>query len=118
MIIKAAFVDCIKMLEFRKKMLKEVNNKNKNVEKGLQELTKEGLILIMNESKDFYFEDDHIIYTIPLTQQEREKETSDIRKGIVYNTSRVIKWFEQSQENKYQITSYLERHKIKIEGIN
>jgi hypothetical protein len=118
LIIKGAFVDHINMLQHSQKMLLEVFNKTKIIEVDLNSLSKEDLIIILNTSISYYFENSYIYYTINLTAEEKIKEEEDIKNGIKYDISRLKKWCEISEENKQQILNYLKVKNIVVEGLN
>jgi hypothetical protein len=115
--IKAAFVDCIEMLQHRRKELKNVNNKIKYLGDCLHDLTKEELIHILNNYNYEFTENSYIEYTRKYTEEEIEKEKESIKRGINYDISKLKKWCERSEENKEQILSYLKRNNIKIKGL-
>ena len=115
--IKAAFVDAIEMLEHRRKWLKELPNKTKEVFQDLEELTKEDLINLLQSIDSYRFSECHIIYTRPLNKEELQKEKDFYKVGICSDIRRLKKWCENSEEDKNQILRYLEKYNIKVEEI-
>jgi hypothetical protein len=118
LIIKGAIVDCIDMLQHRRKYLLQIPNKTKIVEVDLNSLSKEDLINILNTSISYYFEEDYIYYTIDLTAEEKIQKEEEVKNGIKYDISRLKKWCESSEENKQQILNYLKVKNIIVEGFN
>lgn len=115
--IKAAFVDVISRLVFRRKELANLPNKVKTIERNLNKLSKDDLINILNISESYYFEDESIIYTRALSELEREDFEFCINKGIEYDISRLKTWCDNSKENKEQILNYISLHNIEIKEI-
>lgn len=52
-----------------------------------------------------------------LTEEEKQKEIEHCKSNLGYAKQRILKWME-NPEHKEMILTYLNRHSIKIEGVN
>jgi len=110
--IKAAFADAIKLLQHRRKELKNLDGKERTIELDVNSIPKQELIDILNSVETYYFKNDSIVYSRMLNEEESKRQREDIQNGINYDIHRIENWCNSSPENKEQIESYLLRYDI------
>lgn len=115
--IKATHLDTINNIGYYQKRLLLTPKTTKTEERELRHLDKETLIELLQKTDNYYFEEGCICYTRDITEQEIQEEQDRVNKSIEYETSRLIKWCENSAESKEQIMGYLQRNDIIIEGL-
>jgi hypothetical protein len=110
--INAAILDAIDLVMFFVEQQKEVANKVKTLEYCLEDTDAKTVrdILCNNDVANCHFSENSLYVSVPLTQEEISKEIEDLQDGAEYWIGRLIKWSDNSEEYKEQISRYLQAH--------
>ena len=106
--IKGSFVDTINRIEFCNKIkisqTKEISFYYKT--------NKSELIKAIKNGKSFYILEDIIYIEVDRTEEEKEKDIEHYKNVVKYNISTLKNWFNQKEDYKNQIETYLELKKL------
>ena len=116
--INAQHKSCIERIIHCKNYEKKIENIIITEEYDLEITDKDDIKSLINTYEDCYFINNTFILKRPITKSEIETKKHNNNNVIECSVKQLLKWMDNSDKSKNEILSYLDRHSIKIEGIN